>query len=764
MKIYINLQIITMDKVGSILLVKSFCSFIYFHFIEYKYIIIYKIFMRELRGWRFKIVLFKYLIIFYCLALASKNAISQVNVDSLDLLVTEAVGKEKLKVLHLTAYNISFFDNNLYLKYSRQGLEEALSQNDSLYISFFLIDLGYHYKIKGAYQDALNNFNRSKNISEKNGYSDALSSAYTGLGTVYHELNLYDKALENHSKSLTLKEEFGDKKNLGVSYNNIGLIYYKIDDPEKALEYYLKSLNIKLEFGDTSKCVVNYINMGLAYSNLPEGINKRRAIENFRRATQLSVKYDKLYRIGFAYSGMAKVYIELSEYDSAKYYLRLSTDESIKKDYKQLESSNYFSFAKIALKEKHYNLAINYLRRSQEVLSKLKDRNRVKNNYGLFSDVFEAKNMLDSAFYYQKKYSALKDSIFNEGLANNLANVQIATIEEQSQRKIADQEEKISKSYLLSLFLLSILALTIALIVVIFRNYSNTSKINRQLNESKNKIEAQKENLEKKNEQLADAHITIQNKNQELENINTDLDNKVTERTLELDQSYQELEKAVKDLDQFIYKTSHDIRGPIATMQGVINLGVMEAEDENSKKYFNTLHQVSNNLNNVLIRLIEVHETYQQKPIIENIDPKKEIVETTNKVSQFSIESDITIVTELETNDAWNCDKDLFGKIIENMLRNAMIYKDRGDSVIMIKTKFQDDNLKIVFEDNGFGIQAGDEDKVFNIFFKGSPRPGGTGLEVYTAKIAVEKLGGVISLIKPRKNTVFEIVLPRIKV
>ena len=66
----------------------------------------------------------------------------------------------------------------------------------------------------------------------------------------------------------------------------------------------------------------------------------------------------------------------------------------------------------------------------------------------------------------------------------------------------------------------------------------------------------------------------------------------------------------------------------------------------------------------------------------------------------------------------------------------------------------------IVFEDNGFGIQPGDEDKVFNIFFKGSPRPGGTGLEVYTAKIAAEKLGGEIKLKKPLKNTLFEINLP----
>ncbi|MCK5699949.1 MAG: tetratricopeptide repeat-containing sensor histidine kinase, partial [Cyclobacteriaceae bacterium] len=621
-------------------------------------------------------------------------------------------GKEKLKVISQIAFHVSNFDNDLYIKYSRLGLQYSLSQNDSLYISNFLIDIGYHYKFRGAYQDALNNFNRSKLISEKKGHREVLAAAYTGLGSVYHELNLYDRALQSHSMSLTLKEEFGNKRNLGVSYNNIGLIYYKIDDPQKALQYYLKSLNLKLEIGDTASCIVNYVNMGLAYSEISDEKSKEKAIESFRQAIELSINYNQIYRTGFAYSGIAKVYIEQLKYDSAKHYLSLSIEESVLKDYKKLESSNYYLLAKISFQEKRYNLAINYLARSQMQIAKLKDKSRIKNNYGLYADIFEAKNMLDSAFYYQKKFSIMKDSIFNEELANNLANVQIATSKEQSQRKIADQEETIFKNKLVVLFLLCILALSIALIFVIFRNYANINKINKQLNESKNEIEAQKENLEKKNEQLAEAQVTIEKQNEVLMNINVDLDKKVRERTLELDRSYHELEKAVKDLDQFIYKTSHDLRGPIATMQGIINLGVIDAGDEKSREYFNTLHKVSSNLNNVLSRLIEVHETYQTKPILHKLDPTKEIIETTNSVSQFSIERDITIVTDLQANGKWNSDKVLFNLVIENMLRNAILYKDKGDSMIKIKTEHQNGNLKILFEDNGFGIQPGDERKV----------------------------------------------------
>ena len=541
--------------------------------------------MRLSEGMRIKIVLFKYLLIFFCLQLTSQNAISQANIDSLLEVLPRQTGQNKLETYVRLADIYSYSDLDLYFRYSRDGLEYALSAGDSSHISRFLIELGFYYRYKGSYQEALNSFHRSALIATKKGYDKLLSAAYTGLGGVYHERALYDRALDYHSRSLTIKEKLKDSWGMSVSYNNIGLIYYKMDDPERALENFNKSLNYKLSVNDTANCIVNYINMGLAYSQLPEAENKKMAIGNFEKAISLSIKYNQDYRLGPAYNGLANVFAEQEEYDSAKYYLNISLEESIRKKYKLLESSNYYLLAKIAFLEGYYDTAIAYLEQSQSLLDKLKDKFRIKNNFRLYSDIFESKNMIDSAFFYQKKYAVMKDSIFNEELANNLTNVQISAATYQQEQTISSQKETITRGNLLALFLSSILALSIALIVVIFRNYINTNKINKQLNESKNEIEAQKENLEKKNQQLADAQVTIQNQNEVLKNINSDLDRKVKERTKELDKSNHELEKAVKDLDQFIYKTSHDLRGPIATMQGIINLGVMDAVEDRSKEY-----------------------------------------------------------------------------------------------------------------------------------------------------------------------------------
>ncbi len=707
-----------------------------------------------------KIVLIKYLVLLFLLALPLQSAICQNRIDSLKSIIPDLDGPAKLSALLSLTYELQYYNNQEYFEYASLGFELALADQDSNYLALFHIEMGYYDKFNGDYQKALNNFNRARIISERKKNSVNISKSLTALGTVYHELGLYDRALNYHSNSLMLKEQMGDSSDIGVSYNNIGLIYYKIDVPTRAIEYYEKSLNLKLKYGDSAACIVPYINLGLAHSALKTEAGNRNAVKSFKNAVDLSKRYEQFYRLGSAYNGIAQVFINENLYDSARFYLQLSIVESLKNNYKQLESSNYFLLAKLAFEENDYETAILHLNHSKDLLKIFKDKNRIKNNYGLFSEIYASRNMIDSAYYYQKRFSAMKDSIFNEDLANKMANVQIATIEEQSQRRFEVQEEAISKTKMFSIFLLSILVLSVALIGVIFKNYAQTNKINKKLNESRNEIQAQKEDLEKKNTQLAEAHNTIQRQNDVLTDMNQQLDMKVKDRTRELDKSHRGLEKAVRDLDQFIYKTSHDLRGPIATMQGVIVLGIMESSDPKSKEYFNTLHRVSNNLTNVLHRLIDVHETYQKKTYFELLDPVKEIKEVTDKLAGYFSDPELTIVTELQAEGPWNTDKHLFGLIIESMMRSAYEYKDRHESVIRIRCSRNSYNMTILVEDNGFGVRSGDEEKVFNLFFKGSPKPGSTGLELYTAKIAIEKLMGMIRLVRPAKDTIFEIVLP----
>jgi signal transduction histidine kinase len=711
-----------------------------------------------MKGQAYRFALFYVLLSLFFLQGFGQDMPNMAAIDSMKHIQHQQKGSDRIKTLYRLSGELVYSDLNEALDIGRLALEEALAQHDSLWAAFVLVDLSYIHRYRNEYQIAFNYLNRARLIAEEKNYPVALINAYTGYGSLYAALNIYDKALQYHHDALKIKEDINDIEGLPVTYNNIGVIFYKIDDIEKALSYYFKALDLKIDNKDSLSLVTTLNNIGFA---LNESGNFEKALVYFTRSINISNQYFDPRHVGLAYNGVANIYIQQGKLDAAESILERAVANAEETKNLNLLSYNYYLFAKLYEARSAYDQSIAYLKKSQELVRVTKDRQREKNNLKLLAEIYEEKNEYDSAYYYQKEYSVIEDSIFNERLAKNLANIQIALTEEQNMRVIEAQEQRITKNKQINVFLIFILILSLALIIVVTRNYFITNKKNKLLKESKNEIEAQKESLENKNKALAKAQKIIHDQNVLLKNINSELEEKVKERTLELELSNTHLEKAVHDLDQFIYKTSHDLRGPIATMQGIINLGSMEQLNERTTYYFETLYRVSSNLNNVLSRLIEVHETYQKALMLEHIDPAIEIFETATRIARFTECSEkINIKTDLKSNGRWRSDRVLFNSIIENMLRNAILYSDKDDAFVEIHTEYADGRLRIVFEDNGFGIQPGLEEKVFNIFFKGSPKPGGTGLEIYTTKIAVEKLGGTIALIKSTRNTMFEISLP----
>jgi signal transduction histidine kinase/tetratricopeptide (TPR) repeat protein len=710
-----------------------------------------------------RFVFFKYFVaLLFVLSFANLTTFAD-KIDSLRAILPQLEGRDKLRTLQAISYSVQYTDLSEYLDLSREGLEYSRLLGDSLYVAYFLIDVAYYHKYTGKFKEALQELKRAERIARRNHFEKVQSYCYTALGGVYLDVSLYQRALEFHLLSLKIKENSNDIFDLSASLNNIGLVYYKIDDAGRAEEYFTRSLNIKLQQGDTMRCIGTYINLGLTFAERKDGESHKKAINYFKQAITLARRYEVAYRVAFAYNGLATVHENRQKYDSAKHYIALSNSEIEGEKYHDLESSNFFLLGKIAYENGDYQRALDHIAKSLSLISHIKNANREKNIYRLYSDIFEATDKIDSAYYYQKLFIAAKDSIFKDDLAQNIAKIQIATIEEQSRKEIAIREATIARNKLFNLFLLSISVLTTTLIIVIFRNFASISRINKQLLTSKNEIEQQKKDVEKKNAQLAAAQVTIQNQNEVLKAINADLDNKVKERTNALNKSNVELAKAVDDLDQFIYKTSHDLRGPIATLQGVISLGFLDDIDAKSREYFEAMHKVSTNVNTVLTRLIEVHETYQRKPVLEMLDLTMEVVETVEKLEKYAEGQGIEFETVLGAEGPWKSDKHLLNLIIENMVRNAMLYKIRVGARVTIKTEYRNEGLVITVEDNGYGIQPGDEPKVFNIFFKGSPMPGGTGLEIYISKIAVEKLGGHVKLLRPKKNTIFEFTMPMVE-
>ena len=702
-----------------------------------------------------EIVFYRGTVLFLVLCLSVNNAISQSILDSLKRVYNLQKGEERLKTGMMILQYVSDPEEAMY--YAESALNQARELEDSAMIALAWVDLSYIHRQIGDFQTSLNYLNRAFYLANKTGDYQALIESNTGLGSWYYNMDIYDKALEFHVEALKIKEQNNDIRRLASSYNNIGLIFYKISDFDKALDYYQRAVDVKLQTGDTLGTISNHNNIGLVYSEKGDFV---RAIEAFNKAIDISKKYERDSELGSIYSGLANVYTTLNEQDSARFFLDKAIQIALQTRLIRLLSTNYYILGKLNAQSGNFNEAIYALSQSQEYAYQLRDKQRIKNNLKLMAEIFGSKGAYDSAYYYQKQFSILEDSIFNERLAKNLANIQIALTEEQNLKVIEAQELQLLKNKQISLFLISIVALSVTLIVVIFSYLYKVSRINLELSKSKKEIERQNEVLARKNRELGQARDTIDDQNRILKDHNISLELKVDERTSELVRSNAELEKVIRELDRFIYKTSHDLRGPIATMQGIINLGKYEFSDAVFLNYLDKLDGVADTMNNVVHRLIEVHETYQKVLSIDLIDPPGEIMAVIKEFKEKSPNGELRITTDLRQDGEWLSDRVLFRSIIENLIRNASLFIEKQDPFIHVSSRIEGGTLILEFEDNGFGIQPGDQDKIFSIFFKGSPKPGGTGLEVYTAKIATEKLSGTISLKNPLKNTVFQVVLP----
>jgi len=102
-------------------------------------------------------------------------------------------------------------------------------------------------------------------------------------------------------------------------------------------------------------------------------------------------------------------------------------------------------------------------------------------------------------------------------------------------------------------------------------------------------------------------------------------------------------------------------------------------------------------------------------------------------------------------------------EIFRNLISNAIKYRNQklDRSVIRINIEVTPTRAKIVFSDNGVGINQDQISNIFDMFYRASEVSDGSGLGLYIVKNAIEKLNGTIEVeSQPNVGTTFTIVLP----
>jgi ligand-binding sensor domain-containing protein/signal transduction histidine kinase len=288
-------------------------------------------------------------------------------------------------------------------------------------------------------------------------------------------------------------------------------------------------------------------------------------------------------------------------------------------------------------------------------------------------------------------------------------------------------------------------------------------KANKEIVDQKNEIETQNKLLKQKNTEISKATQELDNINKELVNINSNLEEKVEERTYSLRKMNEDLINANNELDKFIYRASHDLKGPIARLLGVSILAKMDNKDETLKEYIELIEKGAVDINKVLNKLNNIHFINKENIQTEEIDFQKIINQCRPNLAAFIDPADLKISIDSKSKFHLRSDAKLMSIILDNLLENAVIFRKTKKAEIDIILYEDPKSLIIKVTDNGLGILKEQHDKIFDMFYRGSQKSKGNGLGLYLVKKSVAKLQGQIEVASEEgKFTTFTIAFPKV--
>lgn len=236
-------------------------------------------------------------------------------------------------------------------------------------------------------------------------------------------------------------------------------------------------------------------------------------------------------------------------------------------------------------------------------------------------------------------------------------------------------------------------------------------------------------------------------------------DRKIAERKLR--KQFEELEKTNYELDHFVYSVSHDLRAPLSSILGLINVAEMEMSGE--LPFLGMIKGRVNHLDGFIKDILDYSRNARTASQFEKIDFSQLIEEAKANLKLVNGFDRLTIKLILQDAAPFYSDASRLEIIFNNLISNSIRFQDKKKPapVLVLKVTTKEDRVEINATDNGIGIAGEHMGRIFDMFFRATDRSAGSGLGLYIVKETVAKLHGTIKAkSKAGEYTTFEIVIP----
>lgn len=231
-----------------------------------------------------------------------------------------------------------------------------------------------------------------------------------------------------------------------------------------------------------------------------------------------------------------------------------------------------------------------------------------------------------------------------------------------------------------------------------------------------------------------------------------------------LSQRNRELSKVNEQIDRFLYSASHDLRAPVSSMIGLIQLIDLEfGKDHKLVVQLEMLRECVVKLEGIIDGINSYSLNSRKRRPSEPFDVEQCLGEVIDELRTLENFDKISFVINHHCELPFYSDKERIKVVLKNVVSNAIVYQDPGKKInfIRIETHCSSQKMTVEISDNGIGIAQPYLDKVFGMFYRATTEPEGTGMGLYIAKEAMWHIEGTIRLDSVlNQGTVVSIEIP----
>ncbi|MBI2966947.1 MAG: tetratricopeptide repeat protein [Bacteroidetes bacterium] len=409
---------------------------------------------------------------------------------------------------------------NLYKRALK--IDELLG--DKRGISADINNIGLVYSRQGNYPDALDCFYRALKIDAELGDKDGMTYDMGNIGIVLSEKGDYPKSLRYFLGALKLNGETNNKYYLAALYSNIGVIYVNQSEYLKALDFFSKAWKIDEELGNNFGIARHMGNIGNIYRTMPDtcysalGLNKAdryaKTLDNYRKALQMDIENGNREGVARHLDNIGNTFMNLAERNAKVSEAKQLLDTALKYYFKAMKTDHEIgnrdgiarhlgNIGSVYMRIGNFTEAEKYLFSAKSLADSIGAINILMKIAYLMSDLYDTTGNFKLSLVHYKRYSFLKDSLFNESKSKEIGKLEakyeydkqqaVAEAEHKKEIELAGEREKRQR-----IFIYLIAAVAVAVTVIAFIIFRSLKITRRQ----KSIIEGQKKLVEQKQEEI----------------------------------------------------------------------------------------------------------------------------------------------------------------------------------------------------------------------------------------------------------------------